>query len=190
MTDLEREQLEELQAAVEPEAIRPETRKLPAYLGLTREEMSWAAIAHVSIILAAIIAAVTANSLSILAVIVPALIWYAYRAKSAYVVEQARQATIFQLACIVGWWVLVVGGGILLALGWTITIVLSFLVVGLLLIPVMIIVSLAYAVAIIGLPIAQAVYGCYAAMEAYNGRPFRYRWVADWIDRYVAHSQS
>ena len=38
------------------------------------------------------------------------------------------------------------------------------------------------------LPIAQVVYGCYAALEAYNGRPFRYRWVADLIDRYEAQA--
>jgi hypothetical protein len=38
------------------------------------------------------------------------------------------------------------------------------------------------------LPIAQVVYGCYAAAETYNGRPFRYYWIADLIDRYLVHA--
>jgi uncharacterized Tic20 family protein len=48
----------------------------------------------------------------------------------------------------------------------------------------MLIVTLVWVAAIIALPIAQAVYGCYAALEAYNGRSFRYWAVADLIDRY------
>jgi hypothetical protein len=43
-------------------------------------------------------------------------------------------------------------------------------------------------VAIVALPIAQAVYGCYAALEVRNGRPFRYRWISDLIDRYQAQT--
>jgi hypothetical protein len=38
------------------------------------------------------------------------------------------------------------------------------------------------------LPIAQVVYGCYAAVETYSGRPFRYWWVADQIDRYQSQA--
>jgi hypothetical protein len=49
-------------------------------------------------------------------------------------------------------------------------------------------VTLVWGAAIIALPIAQVVYGCYAALEAYNGRPFRYWWVADVIDRYQAQA--
>jgi uncharacterized Tic20 family protein len=56
--------------------------------------------------------------------------------------------------------------------------------VGLILLPIMLIVTLAWIVAIVALPIAQVVYGCYAALEAYNGRPFRYHWIADMMDRY------
>jgi uncharacterized Tic20 family protein len=54
---------------------------------------------------------------------------------------------------------------------------------------VALILTLVYVVAIVGLPIAQVVYSCYAALETYNGRPFRYRWVADLIDRYLVQAQ-
>ena len=52
----------------------------------------------------------------------------------------------------------------------------------------MAIVTLLWGVAIVALPIAQVIYGCYAAVETYSGRPFRYRWVADQIDRYQSQA--
>ncbi len=169
-------------------AARPDTQKLPAHLGLTRDEMTWAALAHASIVLMVLISIATGGIGGILGVIVPAIIWYAYRDKSAYVVDQARQATIFQLAGIVALLVGAVIGVIVLVLGWVITGLLSAVLVGLLLIPLMIVLTLLFVVALVGLPIAQLVYGLYAAMEAYNGRPFRYRWIADLIDRYLAQA--
>jgi uncharacterized Tic20 family protein len=66
--------------------------------------------------------------------------------------------------------------------------VLVVVLIGLILLPVMLIVSVLWVAGIVALPIAQVVYGCYAALETYNGRPFRYRWIADMIDRYQAQA--
>jgi uncharacterized Tic20 family protein len=154
------------------------------HLGLTREEMNWAALAHASILLTILLGISTGGIAAILGPIVPAILWYAFREKSVYVAEQARQATIFQLAGILAVLVLAVVGAILVAAGWVVSAVLVILLVGLLLLPVMAIVTVLWAVAIVALPIAQVIYGCYAAVEAYSGRPFRYLWIADQIDRY------
>jgi uncharacterized Tic20 family protein len=154
------------------------------HLGLTREEMNWAALAHASILLTLLLGISTGGIAAILGPIVPAIIWYAFRDKSEYVEEQARQATIFQLAGILALLTLAIVGAILVAAGWVVSAVLVILLVGLLLLPVMAIVTLLWGVAIVALPIAQVVYGCYAAVETYSGRPFRYRWIADQIDRY------
>ena len=168
---------------------RAQTNKLAPYLGLTREEMTWAALAHASILLTLLIGIVSGGLFAILGVIVPAIIWYAHRGKSDYVVDQARQATIFQLVATVGLIALVLVGGLVLTLVWVVTGLLSAILIGLVLIPVALILTLVYVVAVVGLPIAQVVYGCYAALETYNGRPFRYRWVADLIDRYLVQTQ-
>lgn len=154
------------------------------HLGLTREELTWAALAHASILLTLLLGISTGGIAAILGPIVPAIIWYAFREKSVYVEEQARQATIFQLAGILALLTLAIVGAILVATGWVVSAVLVILLVGLLLLPVMAIVTVLWAVAIVALPIAQVVYGCYAAVEAYSGRPFRYQWIADQIDRY------
>jgi uncharacterized Tic20 family protein len=168
-----------------PSAVVP--RQAP-YLGLTRDEMTWAALAHASILVTLAIGLATGGLGAIVGVALPAIIWYAHRGKSAYVVDQARQATVFQLAGIAGLLVLVVGGAILLTVAWVASALLVLVLVGLVLLPVVLIVTLLWVVAIVALPIAQAVYSCYAAVEAYNGRPFRYRWVADLMDKYMARA--
>jgi uncharacterized Tic20 family protein len=158
------------------------------HLGLTREETNWAALAHGSILVTFLLGLATGGVGAILGVAIPAIIWYAYRDKSDYVVEQARQATIFQLAGVLGWFALILVGGLALAVAAVVGAVLTIILVGLLLLLVVAIVALVWGAAIVVLPIAQVVYGCYAAAETYNGRPFRYRWVADLMDHYLAQA--
>lgn len=174
---------------LEPEpASREQGLALSPHLGLAREELIWAALAHASILVTVLVGVASGGIAAILGPIIPALIWYVHRDKSEYVVEQARQATIFQLAGIAGLLALAIGGALLIAVGWAVSAVLVVVLVGLILMPIMLIVTLLWVVAIVALPIGQAVYGCYAALEAYNGRPFRYWWIADLIDRYQAQA--
>jgi uncharacterized Tic20 family protein len=158
------------------------------HLGLSNAELNWAALAHAAILVTVLLGIFSGGIAVLLGPIIPAAIWYANRGKSAYVVDQARQATIFQLAGIVALLALAIAGAVLIAVGWVASAVLVVLVVGLLLLPVMLLLTLIWVVAIVALPIAQAVYGCYAALEAHNGRPFRYWWIADLIDRYQAQA--
>jgi uncharacterized Tic20 family protein len=187
--------------APQPRPTRAETRKLEPetgatsqvlapvpHLGLTREEMTWAGLAHASILITLLLGIASGGIAAILGPIIPAIIWYVYREKSEYVVEQARQATIFQLAGIVALLALAIAGAILIALGWVVSAALVIALIGLLLLPIMLIVTLVWVAALVALPIAQVVYGCYAALEAYNGRPFRYWWVSDMIDRYQSQT--
>jgi uncharacterized Tic20 family protein len=161
-----------------PGAARP-------HLGLTREEMNWAALAHASILVTFLIGIVTGGLGAFLGVAIPAIIWYVYRDKSDYVMEQAKQATVFQLAGVLGWYILLLGGVIVLAIGAVVGAVLTLILVGLILLLAVGILAVVWGAAVVVLPIAQVVYGCYAAVETYNGRPFRYRWVADLADRYL-----
>lgn len=187
--------------AAKPQPRRAETRKLepdleaslqvtspPAFLGLTREEMNWAALAHGSVLITLLLGVFTGGLAVFLGPIIPAVIWYAFRDRSSYVTDQARQATIFQIAGILALLVLTVAGAVVLTLGWVVGALLVIILVGLLLLPVMLILTLLWGVGVVLLPIAQVVYGCYAAVEAYSGRPFRYRWIADLIDRYESQA--
>jgi uncharacterized Tic20 family protein len=195
----ETQKLEPEAEAPKPRPKRAETKKLEPetalevagsspHLGLSRDEMTWAAIAHASVLVTALLAIASGGLAALLGPIIPAIIWYAYRDKSEYVVEQARQATIFQLAGFVALLALAIVGAVLVTVGWTVSAVLVIVLIGLILLPVMLIVTLLWVVAVVALPIAQVVYGCYAALEAHNGRPFRYWWIADLIDRYKAQA--
>lgn len=193
----ETRKLEQGAEAPMPRPRRAETQKLDsepelslqpanpaAYLGLTREEMNWAALAHASILVTFLLGVLTGGLAALLGPIIPAIIWYSFREKSDYVADQARQATIYQVAAILALLGLALLGAILLAVGWVVSAVLVIVLIGILLMLVMLVVTLLWAIGLVALPIAAVVYGCYAALEAYNGRPFRYRWVADLIDRY------
>lgn len=193
--------LEPGNGAPKPRSRRAETKKLApepeakeeavapaAHLGLTREELTWAAVAHASILVTVLLGLGTGGLGVVLGVAIPAIIWYVYRDKSEYVADQARQATVFQVAGIVAFLALAIVGALLLVVGWIVAGVLTVVLIGLLLIPVALILTILYVVAIMALPIAQMVYGCYAAIEAYNGRPFRYRWTTDLVDRYQAQA--
>jgi uncharacterized Tic20 family protein len=158
-------------------------RAAALHLGLTRQEMQAAAIAHAGILVTLLLGVFSGGLLALLGPAIPAVLWYAYRDRSEYVVEQARQALVFQLAGFLAWLGLIVAGTILIVLAWLVTALLTLALVGLVLVPVALILTLALVLAVIGLPIAQAVYGCYAAAEASNGRPFRYWWIADLLDR-------
>jgi uncharacterized Tic20 family protein len=155
------------------------------HLGLTREEMNWAALAHASILVTFLIGIATGGLGALLGLAIPAIIWYVYRDKSDYVVEQARQATIYQAAGILGWYILIFGGLILLAVGAVVGAVLTIVLVGLLVLLAVAALAVVWGAAVVVLPVAQVIYGCYAAAETYNGRPFRYRWIADLTDRYL-----
>ncbi|MGD8398815.1 MAG: DUF4870 domain-containing protein [Anaerolineae bacterium] len=187
--------------ATAPRQRRAETRKLEedviqapivaepaARLGLTRQEMNWAAVAHASILVTLLLGISSGGLAAILGPIIPAIIWYVYRDESEYVADQARQATMFQLAGIVALVALAIVGSLIMAIGWAVSAVLVVILIGLLLLPIMLVVTLIWVAGVVVLPIAQVVYGCYAALEAYNGRPFRYWWIADLIDRYQAQA--
>jgi uncharacterized Tic20 family protein len=168
-----------------PEGPSARTVTSRPHLGLTREEMNWAALAHASILITFLIGVATGGLGAFLGVAIPAIIWYVYREKSDYVAEQAKQATVFQLAGVLGWYLLLLGGVIVLAIGAVVGAVLTIVLVGLLLLLAVAILAVVWGAAVVVLPIAQVVYGCYAAVETYNGRPFRYRWIADLGDRYL-----
>lgn len=160
------------------EAVKPEPRSVP-----TRDDLTMAALAHASILITFIIGVGSGGLGAILGVLIPLAIWYGYRDKSEYTANQALQATVYQVASVLSVLALAVIGAILVVVGWTVSGALAAVLIGLCLMPFALLVTLLLVVAVVVLPIAQVVYGLYAAYETYAGRDFRYKWVADWIDQ-------
>lgn len=122
------------------------------------EERQWAMIAHLGVLLNL--------ATGFLGAVVPLGIYMIYKDRSRYVAYQALQALIFQLI----WWV---GGTVLAGIAWTVTGVLSTVVIGLLCIPFACILSV--------MPLVALGYGIYGGVQSSQGQDFKYWLVGDWL---------
>ena len=115
-----------------------------------QDERTWSILSHLSV-LAGLVGLMPLGAL---------IIWLLYKDKSQRVGFHALQALWYQIAWLV-----------ILVVGWFVTFVLSIILIGLLLIPVMLIASL-----------VPFVHGCYAAYRVSQGVDYRYPFIADRID--------
>ena len=117
-----------------------------------QDERTWSMLAHLSVLLSL----VTGIGGPIAALV----IWLVYRDKSQRVAFHALQSLWYQVA-----W------AVILFVGWSITLILMFVLIGFLLVPVMTIASL-----------VPFVHQCYAAYKVYQGVDYRYPVIADMVD--------
>jgi uncharacterized protein len=115
-----------------------------------QDERTWSMVAHLSV-LAGLVGLMPFGAL---------IIWLVYKDRSRRVGFHALQALWYQIAWLV-----------ILVVGWFVTFILSFILIGLLLIPVMLLASL-----------VPFVHGCYAAYKVNQGVDYRYPFIADRID--------
>jgi uncharacterized protein len=117
----------------------------------TQEEKTWSVLAHLSIFL---------NLFTgFLGPVVALVIWLVYRDRSSKVAFHALQSMWYQVA-----WIVILGAG------WAFTGLLMLVLIGFLLVPVMVLLTL--------VPFAQA---GYAAYRVSRGEDYRYPIVADLI---------
>ncbi len=123
-----------------------------------QDERTWAMLAHLSIL---------ANLVTGLLGTVAALVIYLiYKDRSRYVAYQSLQSLLFQIIT----WIL---GGTLIAILWTITGLLSTIIIGICLIPIAAIFSL--------IPFAALIYGIIAGVKCNSGEDFKYWLIGDWV---------
>jgi uncharacterized Tic20 family protein len=115
-----------------------------------QDERTWSILVHLSV-LVGLVGLMPLGAL---------IIWLVYKDRSRRVGFHALQALWYQLAWLV-----------ILVVGWFVTFVLMFVLIGLLFIPVMVIASL-----------VPFVHGCYAAYKVSQGVDYRYPFIADRID--------
>jgi uncharacterized protein len=116
-----------------------------------QDEQTWSVIAHLSV-LAGLIGLMPFGAL---------IVWLIYKDKSPRIGFHAAQALWYQIAWLV-----------ILVVGWTITFILMFVLIGFLLAPVMFIATL-----------VPFIHGCYAAYKVNQGIDYRYPFIAEQVDR-------
>jgi len=138
-----------------------EEKALPQPL-TPQEERSWAMLSHLSILL---------NLISgFIGVFAPLVIYIIFRERSRYVAFQSLQAFVFQL---LAW----VGGGVIAAIAWFLSGLLSTILIGCLCVPVAILLSL--------IPLGALVYGIIGGIQCSQGRDFRYWLIGDWLAKQI-----
>jgi len=153
---------------------------------LTQDERTMAALAHASVVLTFIIALGSGGLGGLLGVLVPLLIWLAYKEKSAYISFQALQATVFQAVSILVMVIMLAVSIVLIVAGWTVSGALTAVLIGLCLMPFALLITVVLALLVLILPLAQLGYGLYAAYETYQGRDFRYWLIGETLEKEIA----
>ncbi|MEA4908988.1 MAG: DUF4870 domain-containing protein [Chloroflexi bacterium] len=122
------------------------------------DERTWAMLAHLSVLINLVT--------GFLGPVAALIIYLVFKDRSRYVAYQSMQAFLLQL---IVW----VGGGLLTGIAWTITGVLSAVIIGICLIP--------FAILISALPLGAIVYGIVGAVQTNQGQDFKYWMIGDWV---------
>jgi uncharacterized protein len=122
------------------------------------EERTWSMLAHLSVLINLVT--------GFLGPIVALIIYLVFRDRSRYVAYHSLQSFVNQLI----WWVC---GGTIIGITWATSILLSFVLVGLCLLPIACIFSF--------MPLISIVQGMIGAVKTSQGQDYKYWWVGNWV---------
>ena len=159
-------------------AVEDEAEQVP------ENEWTVAALAHAT----ALLTLVLGMAGGIGALIGPAValaIFFGYRERSRFAAFHALQSFAYQVAGVLLYLVFTAVMVVWIVIAWTISGLLSAVLVGLLMMPFALLMTLLVVMLLICIPIAWLGYGLYASYQVYQGRDFRYRWIGTWVEREV-----
>ncbi len=151
--------------------------------GLDSDERLWASMAHLSYLFTVGTAIFTNPWMALLVAFIPLVIYMALRNKSEFVAFHALQSFAAQIMATVGWIALLIVGTIIFGVAITISAVASIVLIGIPFVLLFILLYILFVLAMILVPFAMIVTAIIAAYNTYNGRDFRYPFLANWIDR-------
>jgi uncharacterized Tic20 family protein len=145
-------------------------------------ERKWAALAHSSTLLTALVGLASGGAGVLLTIFIPLFIYFAFRKRSEYVAFHALQAFTIQLVGTVGWLALLITGLVV----WVALIILSailiLVLVGIVLLPLVALMLPVFILASLALPVGMVIYSVIAAVETWNGRDYRFPYIARWVE--------
>ncbi len=168
---------------------KPKRREMPRSYSTMRvsdDEKLWAAVAHGSTWVTLIGGLLSVGMIVPLSVFVPLVIYFMFRRRSDYVAFHALQAFVLQITGTIGALALLLVGGIVWGIGMVIALLAMVVLIGFILVPLWGLVGIALGVVSLALPVAMVLFGTLGAIETYNGRDYRYPFIARWVDRQLA----
>jgi uncharacterized Tic20 family protein len=153
---------------------------------VTDDERLWATVAHASVWVTFVTGMFTAGFSAPLSIFVPLIIYFLFRNKSDFVTFHALQAFVLQLIGIIGAFALLVVGGVAWVVGLVVALLLMLVLIGFVLAPLWGVVGIALLVVVCLMPFGMLLFGTIGAVQTYNGRDYRYPFIARWVDRQLA----
>ena len=148
------------------------------------DEWTAATLAHASALLTLILG--TAGGVgALVGLTVPLAMYFGYRGKSRFVAFHAMQSFVYQVAGVLLYAVFAAVMAVWVAIAWTVSGLLSAVLIGLLLMPFALLLTLLMGALLVGAPLAWLCYGLYAAYQVYQGRDFHYWLIGEWLEREV-----
>lgn len=145
-------------------------------------EWTTAALAHGSVLLT-IILAFAGGVGALVGLGVPLVIYLSYRERSRFVSFHALQSLVYQGAGVLIYLVLVAVAATAVAAAWTISGLLSAVVIGFLLMPLALVITILMVILLLGTPLLWVGYALYAAYRVYQGEDFRYWYLGEWLEK-------
>jgi len=149
---------------------------------IDENERKWAALAHGSTLLTALVAMASGGLGVLLTILVPLFIYFSFRKRSEYVAFHALQAFTIQLVGTVGWLALFIVGTIVGLALFFVSLILIVVLVGIILAPLVVLLYVLFVLVSLLLPIAMVIYSVIAAVETWNGQNYRYPYIARWVE--------
>lgn len=152
-------------------------------LGPSVSERNWAALAHASAVITVGAAVGGGGLAAVLLLLLPLAIYLANRGRSGYVAFHALQATVFQSAAMCLYLLGIVILGAATAAAWAVAGLLTVVLVGVLLYPLAIGITLLLAIWALVFPLLALAWALVGAWRTYHGRPFEYASLGDYVAR-------
>jgi len=156
----------------------------PAASRTTTDAWTTAALAHASVLFT-LVMAFAGGVGAFVGLVIPLVIYLSYRERSRFITFHALQALVYQGAGVLIYAALVVVLALLVTAAWTISGLLSAVLIGFLLMPLALLLTLLMVILLLGAPLAWVAYGLYAAYQVYQGNDFRYWLLGEWVEREV-----
>jgi len=145
---------------------------------------TWAALAHASVLLTLVLG-MAGGIGALIGPVIPLAMYFGYRGKSRFAALHALQSFVYQAVGIVIYVLLIAAAAALVSVAWMVSGLLSAVLVGFLLMPIALLLTLLVAFPLICIPFVWLGYGLYAAYRVYQGRDFRYWLIGEWLEREV-----
>lgn len=160
-------------------------KRAPATVSVSENERKWAALAHASTLLTALVGLASGGLGVLLTMLIPVFIYFSFRKRSDYVAFHALQAFALQLVGTVGWLALVVVGTVVAVALFLVSLILIILLVGVVLAPVVVLAYIVFVLASLALPLGMVIYAVIGTVETWNGHNYRYPYIARWVEHQI-----